>query len=156
MKKYGFCYASRIYDLKNEMKVTHHSFVHREIGCQTEQVHGIRLKLHWPDGLGVWFVIRVLSVSRRVTFLSYVSFYRCLSLCHWIICTRIDWLCVPATSRPNSASFSIFNSWLEKRHLIHIGLQFKSPKNTACAVNSVECVYLLYFFWEGWSSHKLQ
>ena len=49
----GFCYASRIYDLKNEMKVTHHSFVHREKGCQTEQVHGIRLKFHWPDGLGV-------------------------------------------------------------------------------------------------------
>ena len=53
MKKYGFCYASRIYDLKNEMKVTHHSFVHREIGCQTKQVYAIRLKLHWPDGLGV-------------------------------------------------------------------------------------------------------
>ena len=53
MKKYGFCYASRIYDLKNEMKVTHHSFVHREKGCHTERVHGIRLNLHWHDGLEI-------------------------------------------------------------------------------------------------------
>ena len=69
MKKYGFCYASRMqckYVIKKmRWRVTHYPFVHREIGCQTEQVHGIRLKFHWPDGLEVWFVVREFIVSRR-------------------------------------------------------------------------------------------
>ena len=101
MKKYGFCYASRIYDLKNEMKVTHHSFVHRKKGCQTKQVHAIRLKLHRADGLGVWFVVRdfICLEENGLPFLcKFLSLPFALS--QWIICTRIDWLCRRGNCQP--------------------------------------------------------